>query len=57
MDSNDIKYELDINPKEVCRLCLESSNNFSNIFSNSIVDGYIISMPEIMQYTLEIKVS
>lgn len=48
-------YELDINPKQVCRLCLDPTN-LQSVFSNSIVDGYIISMPEILRYAIDITV-
>lgn len=50
-------YELDINPKKVCRLCLSQPSNLQNIFSNSIVDGYIISVPDMLSFTVDITVS
>lgn len=50
-------YELDINPKKVCRLCLSQTSNLQNIFSNSIVDGYIISVPDMLSFTVDIIVS
>lgn len=56
MDLVESNYELDINPKKVCRLCLSQSSNLQNIFSNSIVDGYIISVPEMLVYTVDITV-
>lgn len=57
MDATDTGYELDINPKTVCRLCLSQTNKLQNIFSNSIVDGYILSMPDILSYAIDINVS
>lgn len=57
MDLVEANYELDINPKKVCRLCLSQSPNLQNIFSNSIVDGYIISVPEMLVYTVDITVN
>lgn len=51
------KYELDINPKKVCRLCLSQPSNLQNIFSNSIVDGYIISVPDMLAFTVDITVN
>lgn len=57
MEINDAIYELDIDPKKVCRICLSPSGTLLNIFSNSIVDGYVVSLPDIVQYTLEISVS
>lgn len=56
VDLVESNYELDINPKKVCRLCLSQSPNLQNIFSNSIVDGYIISVPEMLVYTVDITV-
>lgn len=53
----DTSYELDINPNDVCRLCLAQPVELFNIYSNSIVDGYIISVPEMLQYTVDIAVS
>lgn len=57
MDLIDGSYELDINPKKVCRLCLSQSIPLQNIFSNSIVDGYITSVPEMLDYTVNITVT
>lgn len=57
MEVVNINYELDINPEKVCRLCLSQPPDLRNIFSNSIVDGYIISVPEILEFTVDIKVS
>lgn len=54
---SDENYELDIDPKKVCRICLSQSNRLQNIFSNSIVDGYILSIPEIIAYAIDIDVS
>lgn len=50
-------YELDINPKTVCRLCLSQPADLLNIYSSTIVDGYILSIPQILQYTVDIAVS
>lgn len=57
MELSDGNYELDINPKKVCRLCLSQPTNLQNIFSNSIVDGYIISVPDMLAFTVDISVS
>lgn len=56
METIDGNYELDINPKKVCRLCLSQPSNLLNIFSNSIVDGYIISVPDMLAFTVDITV-
>lgn len=53
----DPNYELDINPKKVCRLCLSQPQHLQNIFSSSIVDGYIISVPDMLAFTVDITVS
>lgn len=58
MELIDGNYELDINPKKVCRLCLsQPQTNLQNIFSSSIVDGYIISIPDMLEFTVDITVS
>lgn len=49
-------YELDINPKKVCRLCLSQPSTLVNIYSTSIVDGYIISVPDMLAFTVDITV-
>lgn len=50
-------YELDINPKKVCRLCLSQPATLTNIYSQTIVDGYILSIPQILQFTVDISVN
>ncbi|XP_055326680.1 zinc finger protein 25-like [Sitodiplosis mosellana] len=57
MEIIDGNYELDINPKKVCRLCLSQPPNLLNVFSNSIVDGYIISVPDMLAFTVDITVT
>lgn len=57
MELIDGSYELDINPKKVCRLCLSQPVNLQNIFSNSIVDGCIISVPDMLAFTVDITVN
>lgn len=54
---SDENYALDIDPKKVCRICLSQSDNLQNLFFNSIVDGYILSIPEIVEYAIDIFVS
>lgn len=56
MEVDEGTYELDINPKKVCRLCLSQSPNLLNIYSNTIVDGYIITIPQMLTYTVDISV-
>lgn len=48
---------LDIDAENVCRICLSQPQNLQNIFTNTIVDGYIIPIPEMVKYCLDIKVS
>lgn len=54
---SDENYDLDIDPKKVCRICLSQSDGLQNLFFNSIVDGYILSIPEIVEYAIDIDVS
>lgn len=48
-------YELD--PKTLCRICLAQNGILTNIFSQLIVDRYLVALPEIISYTLDISVS
>lgn len=56
MEVIDGNYELDINPKKVCRLCLSQPPTLQNIFSKSVVDGYIIPVPDMLSFTVDITV-
>lgn len=49
-------YELDIDPKTVCRLCLEQPAS-ENVFLKSHVEGQFVSITDIIKYTLDIHVS
>lgn len=59
MEATDDFFELDrdIDPRKICRLCLSQSSTMYNVFAKSIVDGYMISLPKIFAYTLDIHVS
>lgn len=59
MEAIDDVFELDrdIDPQKICRLCLSQTNTMYNVFAKSIVDGYMISLPNIFAYTLDINVS
>lgn len=59
MDTVDEYFELDkdIDPQKICRLCLSQTTDRYTVFSKSIVDGYMIPLPKILSYTLEIQVS
>lgn len=57
MESSELVYELDIDPATVCRICLSQSGSLQNLFSHSIVDGYVVRLPEVLSYTLDIAVS
>lgn len=57
METNETVYELDIDPATVCRICLSQSGPLLNLFSNSIVDGYVVRLPQVLSYTLDITVS
>lgn len=50
------EYELDIDPNSVCRLCLSQPAELLNIYSNTIVDGSIMSLPQILLYTVDVMV-
>lgn len=58
MDAVDDFFELDrdIDPQKICRLCLSQANTMYNVFAKSIVDGYMISLPKIFSYALDIHV-
>lgn len=58
MDAIDDLFELDrdIDPQKICRLCLSQANTMYNVFAKSIVDGYMISLPKIFAFTLDIHV-
>lgn len=48
---------LDIDVNTVCRICLSQPSQLQNLFSSTIVDGYIIAIPEMVKFCLDIMVS
>lgn len=48
---------LDIDADTVCRMCLSQPSQLQNLFSSTIVDGYIIRIPEMVKFCLDIIVS
>lgn len=50
-------YESDIDPNTVCRICLAQSGKLSSVFAKLIVDGYMVSLPVMLAYTLDVSVS
>lgn len=57
--SNKMNLKLDIDPHAVCRICLSQkslTNNLFNYFSNTVVEGYIISVPDMVMKCLDIEV-
>lgn len=58
MEIIDGGYELDIDPQKLCRLCLSQPQALQNIFTSSAVDGgYILSIPDMLSYAVDINVS
>lgn len=53
-DAIELKLELDIT--KICRICLLQSKKFLNIYSNCIVDGYILSIPDMLKSCLDLEV-
>lgn len=54
-----MNLKLDIDPHAVCRICLtqkSATNNLFNYFSNTVVEGYIISVPDMVMKCLDIEV-
>ena len=49
-------YDLDIDPNKICRICLCQSEKLQNIFTNLIVDGYIIALPKILKQCIDLEV-
>ncbi|KAJ6633403.1 Zinc finger protein [Pseudolycoriella hygida] len=52
--------KLDIDPHSVCRICLlqkSPTNNLGNFFANTVVEGYIIFVPDMVQKCLGIESS
>lgn len=55
-----MNLKLDIDPHTVCRICLSQkslTNNLINFFSNVVVEGYIISVPDMVMKCLDIEVN
>ncbi len=55
-----MNLKLDIDPHTVCRICLSQqspTNNLMNFFSNTVVEGYIISVPDMVTKCLDIEVT
>ncbi|KAG4076345.1 hypothetical protein HA402_005788 [Bradysia odoriphaga] len=53
-----MNLKLDIDPHSVCRICLSQkslTNNLINFFSNVVVEGYIISVADMVMKCLDIE--
>lgn len=48
---------MDFDPATVCRICLSSTNKLLNIFSSTVVDGYITAVPHMISQCLDLQVS
>lgn len=51
-----MELELDFDPAGVCRICLSSTNKLLNIFSSTVVDGYLTAVPHMISHCLDIQV-
>lgn len=49
--------ELDIDPQTVCRICLSASDKLLNLFISTVVDGYIMAVPEMVFNCLGLQVT
>lgn len=51
-----MSFKLDIDPHDICRICMSKTNNLLNFFSNIVVDGYVIAVPDMVMKCLDIEV-
>lgn len=54
-----MNLKLEIDPHAVCRICLSQktqTNSLLNYFSNIVVEGYIIAVPDMVIKCLDIEV-
>lgn len=56
MEVVDGNHMLTINPENSCRLCLLQSLDLQSILESLFVDGYIVSIVDMLAYTLGITV-
>lgn len=48
--------ELDFDPETVCRICLSSGTKLFNLYQSTVVDGYILAVPEMISRCLDLQV-
>lgn len=49
--------ELDFDPQAVCRICLDGEAALLNVFARTLVDGFLMAVPDMIAACLELKVS
>ncbi|XP_055592553.1 zinc finger protein 436-like [Uranotaenia lowii] len=52
-------FSLDVDLQRACRICLSQtdlSEKLINIFSNAIVDGFLVALPEVINYCVGIQI-
>ncbi|GAB0097394.1 zinc finger protein 425 [Sergentomyia squamirostris] len=50
------EYELDINPDNLCRVCLSQDLPLKCIFFSEIIDGKIVNFPDVLANVLDIRI-
>lgn len=59
MSCSQQEYDLDMDVENMCRICLsqtDTSERLFNIFSSAIVDGFLVSIPDVLQFSVDLKV-
>ncbi|XP_055534362.1 zinc finger protein 596-like isoform X2 [Wyeomyia smithii] len=57
MSTFQYKYNLEMDLNTVCRICVsQSRERVYNIFSSAIVDGFLVTIPEIILYCVDLKI-
>ncbi|XP_058458496.1 zinc finger protein 28-like isoform X2 [Malaya genurostris] len=54
------KFDLDMDLDKMCRICLsqtDANGQLFNIFSNAIVDGFLVRIPDVIFFCVDIQVN
>lgn len=54
------EYALDMDVDNMCRICLsetDASERLFHIFSSAIVDGFVVAIPDALEFCVDLKVS
>ncbi|EAT41953.1 AAEL006453-PA [Aedes aegypti] len=54
------EYALDMDVENMCRICLsqtDASERLFHIFSSAIVDGFLVAIPDVLQFCVNLTVS